>query len=360
VQVGLAWRIVAGPALGLGPVGPDTPPTNPELQKHMEALAEVDKSAPKTPPTPKEDEAVVQYNLKRVEIIDKILDLVKDQERDLWQRQKADNLSTAALHAKAGNNAALQRLQRFRDQVAKASPGSNVAGYLTFRTLWTEYSPQIVGPNSEKVQAEWLEKLAGFVQNYPKADDTPDALILLAMGKEFGGKEEEAKRWYNQLAVSFPEHALAAKARGAKERLELPGKTMTLSGKTSTGSAFDLTSLKGKVVAVYYWAGYSDAYEKDFEALKKLHAKLGAKGFEIVTVSLDDSPEDAQGRLQKAGLPGTHVIQPSAEGGGLNGPLAIQYGIMGVPNLFLVGKDGKVISRMLHSGDLETAVQKAL
>ena len=33
------------------------------------------------------------------------------------------------------------------------------------------------GDNFNKIQAEWVEKLGKFVAAYPKADDTPDALL---------------------------------------------------------------------------------------------------------------------------------------------------------------------------------------
>ena len=66
------------------------------------------------------------------------------------------------------------------------------------------------------MQNDWQEELAKFVQLYPTADDTPDALIQLGMGCEFGGKEDQAKNYYLALATKFPAHPLAAKAKGAR------------------------------------------------------------------------------------------------------------------------------------------------
>ena len=46
--------------------------------------------------------------------------------------------------------------------------------------------------------------------------------------------------------------------------------------------------------------------------------------------------------------------------GGLESPLATQYGVMVLPNLFLVGKDGKVISRSVQTGTVEDELKKLL
>jgi hypothetical protein len=64
--------------------------------------------------------------------------------------------------------------------------------------------------------------------------------------------------------------------------------------------------------------------------------------------------------LQRAQVPGIHLFQAAPEGGGLNSPLATFYGINGLPHLFLVGKDGRVLDRTLQVGDLERELRKAL
>jgi len=71
-----------------------------------------------------------------------------------------------------------------------------------------------------KLQDKWLDDLTDFVKKYSKAEDTPDALGQLAIGCEFAGKIEEAKRWYKELFTSFPEHYHAPRSRGS-----LPGST---------------------------------------------------------------------------------------------------------------------------------------
>jgi thiol-disulfide isomerase/thioredoxin len=204
-----------------------------------------------------------------------------------------------------------------------------------------------------------MDALAKFVQQYPKAEDTPEALMHLGNGREFG-KEEQAKGWYQQLVNNFPQHPLAAKARGAIRRLDSVGRPMELAGPTlAGGQPYDIKGSRGKVVAVYYWMSECEACVRDFAGLKELQSKYAAKGLEIVTVNLDEKQEDASKFLASHPLAVTHLFQATEQGKGLNSPLALHYGITTMPHIFLVGKDGNVVNRTLQINDLEDAVRKA-
>ena len=125
-------------------------------------------------------------------------------------------------------------------------------------------------------------------------------------------------------------------------------------------AAFDLTNLKGKVVAVYYWASNCNACVGDFARMKQMQAASAAKGFEIVTVNLDDTPAAAMSFLNTNPLPGKHLFQATETAHGLESPLATQYGIVAVPTIILVGRDGRVIDHSIQINELEDAVKKAL
>ena len=53
-------------------------------------------------------------------------------------------------------------------------------------------------------------------------------------------------------------------------------------------------------------------------------------------------------------VPGTHVYQQ----GGLDSPLAVNYGVMVLPNLFLVAPDGTVANRSVQMANLEDELKK--
>jgi peroxiredoxin len=244
------------------------------------------------------------------------------------------------------------------EQLAATMPGSNLAGYVVFREISSDYSTRISDPKAkfEEVQQWWIKKLSDFVQAYGKSEDAADALGQLGMVSELMGKETEAKNWYLKLAKDFSDKPAAAKAQGAIRRLESEGKPFELSAPTMDGGTFDISQMKGKTVAVYYWASWNGQCIGDFAKLKLLLDTYGKQGLELVCVSLDASKDDAATFVKRSQVPGTQLYKE----GGMDSALAAQYGIWVLPNLFLVDKDGKVLSRTVQVGTLEEELKKRL
>jgi hypothetical protein len=359
-----SWRLTGGPTPGAASPETDatakgaTPISDPEVQKLVEELTDLDKKVPASDGGP--SAAVTKHHLARADVLEKIVGKVKAQEREPWIRQVADSLSTAAQSSPADDTAALERLRSLEAQLTKHLPGHNLTAYVTFREMQADYSRKISNkpPDFNKVQQEWLDRLAKFVQTYPKAEDTADALLQAGMVAEFLSKEVDAKNWYGQLARNFEDKPQGAKAKGAIERLNLEGQTLKLSGTllNDPATAFDMESVRGKVVLVYYWASWNSQSPGDFSKLKSLLETHGSKGLEVVCVSLDGTPEDAKKFLKSSSAVGTQLYQA----GGLESKLATDYGILVLPQMFLVGKDGKVINRNAQLGNVEDEIKKQL
>ncbi len=362
IQVGAAWRIIDAPTAGAGAVvdqgGPPDPnklDADPKVMALVNELTELDKQAPEpgTPPNP----ALAKHHLARTDLLDKIVRESKPEQREPWLRQMADSLSTAAQNSAPGDNAAMTRLTQLEDSMAKALPGSNLAAYITYREMQADYAVRITKVKDYgAAQKEWVDRLTKFVETYPKADDTADALLTLGMVNEFLNKEVEAKNWYGVLVKNFAGAPLATKAAGAGARLELEGKTFMLACPTlnDPNTIYNIEQSAGKVVVVYYWASWNSQSSGDFAKLKALADGQG-KGVEVVCVNLDNTAKEAHDFLATAPAIGIHLYQ-----GGLDSKPATDYGVMVLPNLFLVGKDGKVVNRNVQINNLEDEVKKQL
>ncbi len=359
-QVGNAWKIIDAPSPGTTAVeetrdGPSPMSLDPRAQKLVEELTALDKQAQGSGP-----ESVRHY-LARADLLEKIVAAVPAKERDPWIRQVADSLASAAQASAPAETTAATRLSRLEKQLVGAMPGSNLAAYVVFRRLQADNASKLAADSSgrgfEKVQKAYLDDLAAFVKDYPRAEDAPDAMLQLGMTSELLGKEVEAKNWYTALARNFPATPHGRKAAGALTRLGLEGKSFRLAapllGDSST--PFDIDQMKGKVVVVYYWASWNREAASDFAKLKTMLNNRG-RSVDLVCVNLDARAEEASAFLQKNPAPGTHVYQP----GGLESKLAVQYGIAVLPSVFIVGRDGRCLSRSAQVSTLDDEIKKHL
>lgn len=360
IQVGAAWKIIDAPTPGAAiEERPDGAPRgmdlaqDPKLQKLVEELTALDKQ--KVDST---GQAAVTHHLSRADVLEKIVAAVKAQDRDPWIRQVADSLSSA-VQASPGDTVASTRLATLEKQLVQHVPTSNLTAYVSFRRMQSDYSVKLgqKGVDFAAVQKDWLDKLTGFVKSFPKAEDTPDAMLQLGMVCEFLGKEVEAKNWYGTLAKTFADKPQAAKAAGAGRRLDLEGNPMPLSAPTlaDANTVYDVEQLKGKLVIVYYWASWNGQAANDFSKLKAI-VSANEKDVALVGINLDGTAEEAKTFLAKNPAPGVHLHQD----GGLESKLATQYGVMVLPSVFVIGKDGKCTNKAAQLGSLEDEVKKQL
>lgn len=125
---------------------------------------------------------------------------------------------------------------------------------------------------------------------------------------------------------------------------------------SASGDTLRLSSLKGKVVLLDFWASWCSPCRVANKGLTKIYQKFKAKGFEIYSVSLDDEKENWLKAIKKDKISWLQVIDP----GGWETPTAAQWGIYALPTSFLIDKEGRLIAMDLEGKDLEKALKDML
>jgi len=115
-----------------------------------------------------------------------------------------------------------------------------------------------------------------------------------------------------------------------------------------TGRSFALSSLRGKVVLVDFFARGWKVWEESLPQVQDLWNRYNSSGFEVVSICLEPN---ATG-LEAHGLPWSVVAGAPA----LTRPL----GIFGETTSYLLDANGMVIARNLRGQDLAFAVRRAL
>ena len=108
------------------------------------------------------------------------------------------------------------------------------------------------------------------------------------------------------------------------------------------GHPFDLKAQRGKIVLVDFWASWCAPCIVAIPHLSQLQKKYGARGFQVVGISMDDSANTTKETMQKFRF-NYPVVLGDAKLGNLYG------GVLGLPLQILVGADGKVLA--IRSGE---------
>ena len=125
---------------------------------------------------------------------------------------------------------------------------------------------------------------------------------------------------------------------------------------TPNGKEIALSSLKGKLVLIDFWASWCGPCRKEMPNVVKIYSKFKNKGFEIYGVSLDQDKEKWMEAITKDGINWPQVSDLKY----WDNVAAKIYNVQGIPYTVLIDKDGKIIAKNLRGQELEKKIAEVL
>ncbi len=122
------------------------------------------------------------------------------------------------------------------------------------------------------------------------------------------------------------------------------------------GKEIALSSLKGKLVLIDFWASWCGPCRKEMPNVIKIYSKFKNKGFEIYGVSLDQDKEKWMEAITKDGINWPQVSDLKY----WDNVAARIYNVQGIPYTVLIDKDGKIIAKNLRGQELEKKIAEVL
>ncbi len=144
------------------------------------------------------------------------------------------------------------------------------------------------------------------------------------------------------------------------ERTVTVGQTLDITGTTLEGQEFDVKSWRGKPVLVAFWASWCPHCKQEMPNLQAAYQRHHADGLEIIGISADRSLGDVQKYLADNPQPWPTLYRDEDGYRGFDHPLIWKCGLDGVPAVYLLDRDGKVVSVKARGPEMEREVAKLL
>jgi peroxiredoxin len=122
----------------------------------------------------------------------------------------------------------------------------------------------------------------------------------------------------------------------------------------ASGQRVTLASYKGQVVLLNIWATWCEPCKVEMPSLEQLQREMGPRGLKILAVSIDEGGPD--------------VVRQYARDLGLTFPILHDqsgrikqiYQTTGVPESFVINREGRIEKKVIGATDWDAAVNKDL
>jgi len=144
-------------------------------------------------------------------------------------------------------------------------------------------------------------------------------------------------------AVASPQ---ASSKLGVGGRVNTAGKLIRFEGRrasdfslmTVDGRPLSLVAFRGKTVVINFWASWCGPCREEAPILQRFAERHA--GGEVVVIGIDvwDAEADARAFVNEFGLTYPNALDR-------DGVVSIEYGVSGVPETFVVGRDGRLLGK---------------
>ncbi len=364
VVVGIACSVATAqpPTAPAGAAGADLPEVP---QGTVEEVFEYLLRIVAVQPAPGDEEVVRTFRLRQMQRI------VTASERILAGEPNPEQAAAAAMWkvralttlGQLGDGAAAEALARFPGELEKAGRGELAR---QVRSIQLQIRLRGLRPT----ETAEMKTLLTDIEAYLAAGDIASRDVSLARqaawAMESSGNKEMAVAACRSLGKILADSddlniaRVGEKLLGGARRLTLVGSPMTIAGTAVDGTPLDWSAYKGKVVLVMFWASWCGPCRAEIPNVKKHYEAYHGRGFDVVGISCDEQRDAVEGFIKQVEIPWKILYSGDPDANGMNHPMAVHFGVTAIPQMILVGTDGRGVAIDVRGPRLGRELEKLL
>jgi thiol-disulfide isomerase/thioredoxin len=124
------------------------------------------------------------------------------------------------------------------------------------------------------------------------------------------------------------------------------------------GENFSLSNFKEQITIIDFWASWCKPCREKSPLLRNLYSKYHSRGLEIVSVSLDGTPQqkNPEDDWKKAIEKDQKIWPQTSELKGWESQIRNTYNVTSIPHTLLINKNGRIIGQNLEPEELEETI----